>query len=112
MLGLVHRLSRNPALVNKSDPAAQAPATKQSIPDGVSASPFSRQLAADTSLAQAPVSATPVDASVVQPATLAAPSQPAASNDSSRAQSSELSAKGLQVATCQPKHPRIWPFHV
>lgn len=89
-------LSRNPALVNKSDPAAQAPATKQSIPDGVSASPFSRQLAADTSLAQAPVSATPVDASVVQPATLAAPSQPAASNDSSRAQSSELSAKGLQ----------------
>ena len=97
----MHRSSGTAADVSQTAPAAESPAAssavKQVTPEGVLASPFSGQDVADTSPAQSNASAAPVNPAIVQPASVAARSQPVASTYSSRAQSSELSAKGLQV---------------
>ncbi|KAL3156129.1 hypothetical protein ABBQ32_012425 [Trebouxia sp. C0010 RCD-2024] len=92
----VKESSRTQTVLNQSAPAAHSPAAKQGTPDGVLASPFSRQLAVDASPALSTAVAAPVGTNVAQTAAVAALAQPAASNHSSRAQSSELSAKGLQ----------------
>ena len=89
----MHRSSRAAALCSQSPTAS--PTVKHVAPDGVLASPFSGQHVADTLSAQSDRAVVPGDSSAPQPASVV--SQPVASTYSSRAQSSELSAKGLQV---------------
>ena len=99
---LVHRRSGAAATVSQGAPAAQSPAAIPLVNQtnqlaGVLANPFSGQHAADTSPVHSARVAAPVEQVALQPASLVPQSQPDASPYSSRAQSSELSAKGLQV---------------
>ena len=104
----MHRSSGGAAPVSQTVPAAQSPAASPAVknvtPDGVLASPFSGQHGAHNSSALSNGTGVPVDSAALQLASLGAPYQPVASTYSSRAQSSELSAKGLQVKLPSPVH--------